>query len=253
MRLLHLHSLSLAAMPPVPDTTVRSTNSIGGLALNILVVEDSKRLQESLKRGLTGARFTVDVAGDGIAACLHLDSYSYELVVLDLGLPRRDGMAVLCHLRNCKERPRVLVLSARDQVADRVGALNEGADDYLVKPFAFEELLARLHALSRRPQQIQPIWLSVGALSLNSQAHSVEVSGVPLLLTPREFALLELLLRHRGRVFSRNEILDRVAGSDSTVSDRSVEVQMFGLRRKLERVGINGLVENRRNAGYLIP
>jgi len=195
----------------------------------------------------------VDVAGDGIAACLHLDSYAYELVVLDLGLPRKDGMAVLRHMRNRQERPRVLVLSARDQVADRVAALNDGADDYLVKPFAFEELLARLHALSRRPQQFQPTLLTIGALSLNSRAHSVEVSGVPLPLTPREFALLELLLRHRGRVFSRSEILDRVAGSDSTASDRSVEVQMFGLRRKLENAGINGLVENRRNAGYLIP
>jgi DNA-binding response OmpR family regulator len=216
-------------------------------------VEDSRRLQESLKRGLTAAGFTVDVAGNGVAACLYLDNYAHELVVLDLGLPRMDGLGVLRHMRTHKERPRVLILSARDQVADRVGALNEGADDYLVKPFAFEELLARLYALSRRPQQVQPLWLTAGALSLNPQARNAEVSGVPLQLTPREFALLELLLRHRGRVFSRGEILERLAGSGSMASDRSIEVLVFSLRRKLAIMGIDNLVETRRNAGYLMP
>jgi DNA-binding response OmpR family regulator len=223
------------------------------LALNILIVEDSRRLQESLKRGLTAAGFAVDVVGNGVAACLCLDGCAHELVVLDLGLPRKDGLAVLRHLSGRKKRPSVLVLSARDQVADRVGALNAGADDYLVKPFAFDELLARLHALSRRPQQAQPLWLTAGALSLNPQARHVEASGIPLQLTPREFALLELLLRHRGRVFSRSEILDRLAGSDSTASDRSIEVLVFGLRQKLAGAGIHSLVETRRNAGYLVP
>ena len=209
-------------------------------------------MRDALTRGLTAAGFTVDIAADGIVACQHLDSYGYELAVLDLGLPRKDGLAVLRHIQGREQRPRILVLSARDQVVDRVDALNQGADDYLVKPFAFDELLARLHALARRPQEARPLHLVAGTLSLNSQARLVEVSGQPLALTPREFALLELLLRHRGRVFSRSEILDRLAGSDSDVSDRSVEVLVFWLRHKLDQVGLKPLVETRRGAGYLI-
>ncbi len=224
----------------------------GRIALNILVVEDSERLREALTRGLGAAGFTVDTAADGVAACQHLDSYDYELALLDLGLPRKDGLAVLRHVQNRAQRPRVLVLSARDQVADRVGALNQGADDYLVKPFAFDELLARLHALARRPQEARPLHLVAGALNLDPRARLVEVDGQPLSLTPREYALLELLLRHRGRVFSRAEILDRLAGGAADVSDRSVEVLVFWLRHKLGQVGLKTLVETRRGAGYLI-
>jgi DNA-binding response OmpR family regulator len=193
------------------------------------------------------------MAADGVIACHHLSTYDYELVVLDLGLPRKDGLAVLQHLSERSERPRVLVVSARDQVEDRIGALNRGADDYLVKPFAFDELLARLHALARRPQGVQPLCLTFDTLSLNPQSRSVDIAGTRLPLTPREFALLELLLRHRGRVFNRGEIMDRLAGSDSSASDRSVEVLVFGLRRKLEQAGLGAVVETRRGSGYLIP
>jgi DNA-binding response OmpR family regulator len=221
--------------------------------LNVLIVEDSARLRDSLERGLTAAGFGVDLAADGVLACHHLDTYSYELVVLDLGLPRKDGLAVLQHLHGRPERPRVLVLSARDLVTDRVGALNLGADDYLVKPFAFDELLARLHALARRPKEARALLLTLEGISLNPQARSVDVHGAALALTPREFALLELLMRHRGRVFARSDILDRLAGSDSGASDRSIEVLVFGLRRKLDQAGMSGLVETRRGAGYLIP
>ena len=225
----------------------------GRTALNVLIVEDSARLRDSLARGLAAAGFNVDVAADGVAACHFVDTYDYELVVLDLGLPRKDGLAVLQHIRGRTARPRVLVLSARDLVADRVGALNKGADDYLVKPFAFDELLARLHALARRPQEARPLSLTLGRLSLNPQSRMADIDGVALVLTPRELALLELLMRHRGRVFTRGEILDRLAGSDSCASDRSIEVLVFGLRRKLDQAGMAGLVETRRGAGYLIP
>jgi two-component system copper resistance phosphate regulon response regulator CusR len=145
------------------------------------------------------------------------------------------------------------VLSARDQVGDRIEALNAGADDYLVKPFAFDELVARLHALARRPLQAQPVVLSHGALAWDPLAHCASVDGQALPLTPREFAVLGLLLRHRGRAFTRQEILERTAGSDTEVSDRSVEVLVFGLRRKLDAAGLPGLIETRRGAGYLIP
>ncbi len=221
--------------------------------MKVLLVEDAERLRTTLHHGLQGAGFTVDVAGDGVEATGFLGSFAYDLVVLDLMLPRLDGIGVLRALPRSGVRPRVLVLSARDQVRDRIEALDAGADDYLVKPFSFDELLARLHALSRRPQEAQPAVLVHGALQLDPRAHLVSVEGQELALTPREFAVLSLLLRHRGRAFSRNEILERTAGSDSTASDRSVEVLVFGLRRKLDAVGLDQMIQTRRGAGYLIP
>ncbi|HUW53578.1 MAG TPA: response regulator transcription factor [Rhodanobacter sp.] len=221
--------------------------------MKLLLVEDSERLRQTLRHGLHGAGFAVDTASDGVEATGYLGSYDYDLVVLDLMLPRLDGIGVLRGLPAGDRRPRVLVLSARDQVPDRIEALNAGADDYLVKPFAFDELVARLHALARRPQQAQPLVLSHGRLAWDPLAQSASVDGQPLPLTPREFAVLGLLLRHRGRAFSRLDILERTAGSDSDVSDRSVEVLVFGLRRKLDAAGLPGLIETRRGAGYLIP
>jgi two-component system copper resistance phosphate regulon response regulator CusR len=221
--------------------------------MKLLLVEDSERLRGTLARGLRASGFTVDVAGDGVEANGFLASYAYDFVVLDLGLPRLDGFGVLHALPAGGARPRVLVLSARDRIGDRVDALNAGADDYLVKPFAFEELLARLHALARRPVEAQADVLEHAGVRLDSQAHQVIANGGVLPLTPREYALLELLLRHRGRVFARAEILERIAGSESEASDRSIEVVVFGLRHKLAEAGCVNLIENRRGAGYLIP
>jgi two-component system copper resistance phosphate regulon response regulator CusR len=221
--------------------------------MKLLLVEDSERLRQSLQHGLTAAGFTVDAAPDGVEARGFLASYGYELVVLDLMLPRLDGLAVLRGLMHQPARPRVLVLSARDRVRDRVEALDAGADDYLVKPFDFDELLARLHALARRPEQAQATRLEIGALCVDMRARQAIVDGRALSLTPREFAVLALLARHRGRVFTRAEILERTAGSDSTASDRSVEVLVFGLRRKLAEAALGELVETRRGSGYLIP
>ncbi len=221
--------------------------------MKLLLVEDSERLRDNLARGLRAAGFTVDVAGDGVEADGYLAGYAYDFMVLDLGLPRLDGFGVLRALPAGGERPRVLVLSARDQVGDRVDALNAGADDYLVKPFAFEENVARLHALARRPAEMHADVLEHAGVRLDAQAHRATASGAVLQLTPREFALLELLLRHRGRVFPRAAILERIAGSESEASDRSIEVVVFGVRRKLADAGCASLIENRRGAGYLIP
>jgi two-component system copper resistance phosphate regulon response regulator CusR len=221
--------------------------------MKLLLVEDSERLRATLSRGLHAAGFTVDVAGDGVEATGYLAAYGYDFVVLDLGLPRLDGFGVLRALPAGGERPRVLVLSARDQVEDRVDALNAGADDYLVKPFAFEELVARLHALARRPAETHADVLEHAGVRVDPQARRASANGSVLQLTPREFALLELLLRHRGRVFPRTDILERIAGGESEASDRSIEVVVFGLRRKLADAGCDGLIENRRGAGYLIP
>lgn len=221
--------------------------------MKLLLVEDSERLRTTLARGLRAAGFAVDVASDGVEACGFLKAYGYDFMVLDLGLPRLDGFGVLRAMPAGGERPRVLVLSARDRVGDRVDALNAGADDYLVKPFAFEELLARLHALARRPAETRADVLEYAGVRLDPQAHRAWANGTVLNLTPREFALLELLLRHRGRVFARAVILERIAGSTSEASDRSIEVVVFGLRHKLAEAGCEGLIENRRGAGYLIP
>ena len=221
--------------------------------MKLLLVEDSERLRDNLARGLRAEGFIVDVAGDGIEATGYLSGYGYDFVVLYLGLPRLDGFGVLRALPSDGERPRVLVLSARDQVSDRVDALNAGADDYLIKPFAFEELLARLHALARRPAETHADVLEHAGVRLDAQARRAIANGSVLQLTPREFALLELLLRHRGRVFPRADILERIAGSESEASDRSIEVVVFGLRRKLADAGCAGMIENRRGAGYLIP
>lgn len=221
--------------------------------MKLLLVEDSERLRDNLARGLRAAGFTVDAAGDGVAANGYLAAYAYDFVVLDLGLPRLDGYGVLRAMPEGGKRPRVLVLSARDQVGDRVEALNAGADDYLVKPFAFEELVARLHALARRPVETRADVLEHAGVRLDAQAHRATANGNVLQLTAREFGLLELLLRHRGRVFPRMDILERIAGSESEASDRSIEVVVFSLRRKLADAACHGLIENRRGAGYLIP
>lgn len=221
--------------------------------MKLLLVEDSERLRTSLQRGLRAAGFIVDAVADGAEARGFLGAYDYELIVLDLMLPRVDGLTLLRGLVGRRARPRVLVLSARDQVADRVEALDGGADDYLVKPFAFDELLARLHALARRPEQAQPPLLEFGALRIDQRAQRALAHGQVVPLTPREFALLSLLARHRGRVFTRTEILERTAGSDSDSSERSVEVLVFGLRRKLAAALLDNLVQTRRGIGYLIP
>ncbi len=221
--------------------------------MKLLLVEDSERLRENLARGLRAEGFIVDAAVDGMEANGYLAGYTYDLVVLDLGLPRLDGFGVLRALPAGGARPRVLVLSARDQVGDRIEALNAGADDYLVKPFAFEEVLARLRALARRPAEAQADVLEHAGVRLDPQARQAWANQVPLNLTPREFALLELLLRHHGRVFARAAILERIAGSESEASDRSIEVVVFGLRRKLADAGCANLIANRRGAGYLIP
>lgn len=221
--------------------------------MKLLLVEDSERLCRTLRHGLTSAGFVVDTAADGIQAQGFLHGFEYDVMVLDLMLPRLDGLGVLRGLAQQGTRPRVLVLSARDQVHDRVEALDAGADDYLVKPFSFDELLARLHALLRRPEHTQMPAMQIGPLKVDLRSREAQADGRTLPLTPREFALLALLTRHRGRVFTRNEILERIAGSDTHVSDRSIEVLVFGLRRKLSDAGLDGVIKTRRGAGYLIP
>ena len=220
--------------------------------MRLLIVEDSTALRESLAEALAGNGYAVDAAADGAQALSYIETYDYDLLVLDLMLPKVDGLDVLRALRAKSSPARVLILSARDQVEDRVAALNLGADDYLVKPFAWDELLARLAALARRRfEQVSPR-LVAGELELDTLTRLVSCRGRPLSLSPKEYALLELLLRKRGRVLSRGTIFEHLYASNSDASDRVIEVLLSTLRTKLAQAGVNDLIETRRGFGYVI-
>lgn len=221
--------------------------------MRLLVVDDSERLRAALATGLAGSGFAVDQAADGRAALPFLEAYAYDVVVLDLMMPHLDGLDVLREIRRRDLQCRVLVLSARDQISDRVQALDLGADDYLVKPFAFEELRARVQALGRRRFGERTPNLCLGALEVDTVAQSVRVDQQSVALTPKEYALLVLLVRHRGRPLSREFLFEHLYASDSTASDKVVEVLMSTLRGKLGKAGLVDLIETRRGFGYVVP
>jgi two-component system copper resistance phosphate regulon response regulator CusR len=221
-------------------------------AMRVLVVDDSERVRKTLATGLRGHGMAVETAADGAEALTMLNGLSFDLIVLDLMMPRMDGMQVLQALKPKSAKPRILVLSARDQVQDRVDALNLGADDYLVKPFAFEELLARLLALGRRSVAEASPEITSGRLVMDTARQLARVDDTALALTPKEYALLELLVRRKGHVLSRTHIFEQLYESDSDVSDAVIEVLMSTLRAKLARVGLHDLIETRRGFGYVV-
>lgn len=220
--------------------------------MRLLLIEDSDVLSQTLLRDFQSEGHLCDVARDGDAALGYLQGYDYDAVVLDLMLPRVDGIEVLRRYRARGGAAPVLVLSARDHVSDRVQALDAGADDYLVKPFFRDELMARVRALFRRPSQTLPSLLSCGPLTLDLHTRAASVSGQAVALTPKEYGLLELLLRNRGRVMSRKMIFERLYDTHSESSDKVVEVIVSTLRTKLDRAGGAGLIETRRGFGYHI-
>jgi two-component system copper resistance phosphate regulon response regulator CusR len=220
--------------------------------MRVLVVDDSERVRRTLATGLRAHGMAVETAADGAEALTLLNGLQFDVVVLDLVMPRVDGVQVLQALKSRTEKPRILVLSARDQVQDRVEALNLGADDYLVKPFAYEELLARLLALGRRKFAEASPELTSGRLVLDTAAQLARVDDTVVTLTPKEYALLELLLRRKGHVMSRAAIFQQLYESDSTASDTVIEVLMSTLRAKLARAGMADLIETRRGFGYVV-
>lgn len=219
--------------------------------MRILLVEDSQTLADALRNALVREGHACDHAADGEQALAWLRDHDPDLMVLDWMLPGRDGLSVLKEARAMGWQGAVLMLTARDQVGDRVAALDAGADDYLIKPFALDEMLARLRALARRPVDAIPSILAVGELELDPRSRVARWQGRNLELTPKEFALLELLLRHRGRVFSRTQIFDRLYDGGSHVSDKVVEVIVSTLRTKLAQAGIGDLIRTRRGFGYV--
>jgi two-component system copper resistance phosphate regulon response regulator CusR len=220
--------------------------------MRVLVVDDSERVRKTLATGLHAHGMAVETAADGAEALLLLNGLPFDIAVLDLVMPRVDGVQVLQELKSRKSKPRILVLSARDQVQDRVEALNLGADDYLVKPFSFDELLARLMALSRRRFDESSPVITHGRLHLDTAARLVRVDDAVLTLTPKEYALLELLVRRKDHVLSRAAIFTQLYESDSMASDTVIEVLMSTLRAKLAGAGVNDLIETRRGFGYVV-
>jgi two-component system copper resistance phosphate regulon response regulator CusR len=220
--------------------------------MRVLVVDDSERVRRVLASGLHSHGLAAETASDGAEALRLIDSQPIDVVVLDLVMPGMDGIQLLQVLKCRSEKPRILVLSARDQVEDRVEALNLGADDYLVKPFALDEVVARINALSRRRADAASPLLQHGRLEVDTPSRLVRVDDVVLPLTPKEYSLLELLLRRKGHVLSRQVIFEHLYESDSSASDTVIEVLLSTLRAKLARAGVSNLVETRRGFGYVI-
>ncbi|MFZ1641196.1 MAG: winged helix-turn-helix domain-containing protein [Candidatus Contendobacter sp.] len=214
--------------------------------MRILLAEDDPMIGDSLRKGLRGEGFTVDWVRDGRDAELALDTTEYALVLLDLGLPKKDGLAVLRGWRQRGLTVPVLILTARDAVPDRVKGLDSGADDYLVKPFDLTELLARMRALLRRQAGRPRDLLEIGALRLDPAAHAVEYQGQPVALSAREFALLHALLEAPGTVLSREQLEERLYGWGEEVESNTIEVHIHNLRRKLNP----GVIRTVRGVGY---
>ena len=220
--------------------------------VKVLVVEDSERLLRSLGEGLRKLGYAVDLAGDGEDGLAFAETYDYDVIVLDLMLPKLPGLEVLRLLRARGRRAHVLILSARDRVEDRVKGLQMGADDYLVKPFAFDELSARIQALVRRRHQVKTPIIRVGSLEIDTASRQVSLRGHPLQLTPSEYALLEFLAHQPGRVFSQEQLLEHLHPSDTDVSSNVVEVLVSGLRKKIHASGEPPIVKTRRGFGYFV-
>jgi heavy metal response regulator len=219
--------------------------------MRILVVEDESRIADFLSRGLVSAGFAVDVAATGGSAIDMIHSTDYDLVILDLGLPDVDGLTVLQKIRNRKVSPPVLILSARDAVDDRVKGLEGGADDYLVKPFAFVELLARVRVLLRRGQPT-PEKLQVGDLSLDCIRRKVSRDGENIELAPKEFSILEYLMRNRGRPLSRTMIVEHVWDMDYDGLTNIVDVYIRHLRSKIDDKWQQKMIQTVRGIGYML-
>jgi len=217
--------------------------------MRLLLVEDDAMIGESVRKGLQQDGFAVDWVQDGRAAEIALETDAYDTLLLDLGLPRKAGLDVLAALRRRGNSIPVLILTARDAVADRVKGLDAGADDYLVKPFDLEELAARVRALLRRKSGRADPVVQVGNLVLNPATHEAALDGKPIMLSAREFGLIHALAERPGVVLSRAQLEEKLYGWGHEVESNTVEVYVHSLRRKL---GAN-LIRNVRGVGYMVP
>jgi DNA-binding response OmpR family regulator len=220
--------------------------------MRVLVIEDYEPLARSVTQGLREAGYAVDLGTDGEEGLWYAQSSPYDAIVLDVMLPKLDGLTVLRRLRAQKVQAGVLILTARDGLADRVTGLDAGADDYLVKPFAFDELLARLRAVIRRRYRIQETVIRVADLELDTSARMVRRAGAAVTLSAREYGLLEYLALRQGQVVTRSEIWEHVYDFASDPSSNVVDVYIGYLRRKIEHQRGPKLIHTRRGQGYLL-
>ena len=218
--------------------------------MRVLLVEDDEMIGANLQQALEAAGWSVDWVRDGRFASHAWSESNYTCVLLDLGLPRREGLDVLRRLRKRGATLPVMILTARDSVEERVRGLDAGADDYLLKPFALDEMLARLRALLRRAHGVVDTEIRVGRLCFDSVKRQARIDEVPLSLSAREIEVLEILLSHAGRVTAKEAIADRLTGWDEGVGENAVEVYIHRLRRKLE--GSDAVIRTLRGLGYLL-
>jgi len=221
--------------------------------MRILVVEDEHKIANAIKQGLEQERYAVDVEYDGDAGLGAALNEAYDVMIIDRMLPGSvEGLEICRQLRQAKNHTPVLLLTAKDQIKDRVEGLNSGADDYLIKPFSFEELLARVRALMRRPAAAQTNVIRVGDLKLDTISYDVERAGKKIDLSAKEFALLEYMMRNAGRVLSKDNIISHVWDFDSDILPNTVEVYMGYLRSKIDKPFSRPLLHTNRGFGYTI-
>jgi DNA-binding response OmpR family regulator len=202
--------------------------------VKILVVEDEKRIADSIKKGLELKSCVVDVAYDGLRGYDLASFETYDVIILDRMLPQMDGLEICRRLRAEKNQTPIIMLTAKAELEDRVDGLNDGADDYLAKPFAFAELLARLHALTRRPAQLGKNILIIDTLTIDSLNFQVSRAGEPIILSKKEFALLEFFVKNQGKVFSKEQLTQHVWNFDSDVLPNTAQVYVGYLRTKID-------------------
>jgi len=220
--------------------------------MKILVIEDSPRLLRSLGLGLRKLGHSVDMVANGREGWDYARLNDYDVLVLDLVLPEMDGLTILRKLRDMGKQTHVLILSARDQVEDRVRGLRLGADDYMVKPFSFDELTARLDTLLRRRYAEKRPTIDLGPVTIDTASRTVRSHGKPVSLTAGEYAVLQVLALNRGRVLSKDQIFDAVHDSDSAAGPNVIEVMVCTLRKKLAAGSKDSVVKTRRGYGYVV-
>lgn len=218
--------------------------------MRVLLAEDDPRISKFVAKGLREQSYAVDVAADGDAALYQADINTYDLFILDVMIPGPDGFAVCRKLRQAGNRSPILMLTARDAVEDRISGLDSGADDYLTKPFSFLELLARLRALLRRPNELRPAEIAIADLVLDPRGQRVHRSSVPITVTAKEYALLEYLARNAGRIIGREEIAEHVWDESFDPFSNLIEVYVNRLRKKIDLPGMIPLLHTKRGVGY---
>jgi two-component system response regulator QseB len=217
--------------------------------MRVLLVEDDRMIAQGLQTALRGAGFAVDWTSDGQSASNALRTQVFDLALLDLGLPLRDGVEVLRDLRQRGDSTPVIILTARDEIQSRIAGLDAGADDYIVKPFDLDEVMARMRSVLRRAAGRADPSVQHGDLRLDPVTHTVERGGVPVNVSAHEYSVLEALLQRPGAVLSRAQLEDRLYGWDEPIGSNAVEVYVHGLRRKLG----SDIIRTLRGVGYFIP